>query len=116
MKMNRPNPRSTMPRPSKPQPQPPEPNDPHGFTALMQAFLEWLRVRNYPPRTFTSREQYLRAFATWATERGLSGPAEVTKPILERYQRYLFYRRKPNGDPLSFPTQLNHLLPLRAWF
>jgi hypothetical protein len=30
-----------------------------------------------------------------------SGPAKSLAPILERYQRYLFYYRKQNGEPLS---------------
>ena len=28
--------------------------------------------------------------------------SEVTRPVLERYQRYLFFYRKKNGEPLSF--------------
>jgi len=43
-------------------------------------------------------------------------PNEVTKPILERYQRYLYHFRQPNGNPLSFRTQHGNLSPLRAWF
>ena len=32
----------------------------------------------------------------------LAEPFEITRPVLERYQRYLFYYRKKNGEPLSF--------------
>nr|MBA3487671.1 site-specific tyrosine recombinase XerC [Lysobacter sp.] len=37
-------------------------------------------------------------------------------PILERYQRHLYYHRKANGEPLSFRTQAQRMIPLRAWF
>lgn len=36
--------------------------------------------------------------------------------MLERYQRFLFYYRKKNGQPLSFRTQHACLAPLRVWF
>lgn len=43
-------------------------------------------------------------------------PTEVTKPILERYQRHLFYVRKPNGHPLSAQRQLVLLTQLKGYF
>ena len=41
---------------------------------------------------------------------------EVTRPVLERYQRYLFHYRKKNGEPLSFRASTTRLVPLRVWF
>ncbi|HEV2423407.1 MAG TPA: hypothetical protein VGZ29_01120 [Terriglobia bacterium] len=35
-------------------------------------------------------------------ERSLNEPYEITRPVLERYQRYLFYYRKKDGQPLTF--------------
>jgi integrase/recombinase XerD len=40
----------------------------------------------------------------------------VTLAILERYQRYLYHYRKPNGEPLTFGTQQTRLAPLKAFF
>ena len=40
-------------------------------------------------------EDCLRYFITWCDERGLQRPHDITRPILERYQRYLFLYRKP---------------------
>ena len=40
--------------------------------------------------------------STWCAERGLTEPVEVTRPVLERYQRHLFHYRKSDGEPLSF--------------
>ena len=41
---------------------------------------------------------------------------DVTLPVLERYQRYLYHYRKPNGEPLTFGTQQTRLVPLKAFF
>ena len=43
-------------------------------------------------------------------------PKEITKPILERYQRSLYIHRKGNGDPLTFRAQHARLVPIRAFF
>ena len=37
-------------------------------------------------------------------------------PVLESYQRALFYRRKPDGSPLTVRAQVGHLIALRAMF
>ena len=90
--------------------------DPQGFAALAESYLEALRVRNYSEATIASREHHLREFIKWAEERGLTRPTEVTKPTLERYQRYLFHYRKKNWQPLSFRSQHGCLVPVRALF
>lgn len=41
---------------------------------------------------------------------------EVTRPILESYQRYLYYYRQKNGQPLTFRTQHSRLTPVCRWF
>jgi len=43
-------------------------------------------------------------------------PKEITKPILERYQRHLFYYRKADGAPLSLGSQHAALTPLKTFF
>ncbi|MEK7413007.1 MAG: site-specific tyrosine recombinase XerC, partial [Planctomycetota bacterium] len=51
---------------------------------------------------------------------GLDDPREITKPMLERYQRFLFYYRKPEGkdagEPLSVGMQYQYLTTLKTWF
>jgi len=90
--------------------------DPQGFIVLLEKFAEWLLIHNFADTTVVSRQKYLGYFIAWADQRGLCKPREITKPILERYQRFLFHYRKSNGDPLTFRSQFNHLLPIRAWF
>ena len=91
-------------------------SDARSFAALLAAYADWLRVRNYAEATVTNREHYVGEFAKWCAERALTRPAEVTKPLLERYQRWLFQYRQKNGKPLTFPSQLQHLIPVRAFF
>jgi len=92
------------------------PGDPQGMAVMMDKFIEWMRVTNYSERTVENRLLYLAYFIEWAEERGVTRPTEVTKPVLERYQRYLYQYRKKDGGPLSFRSQHSRLVPLRAWF
>ncbi|MBX5461609.1 MAG: tyrosine-type recombinase/integrase, partial [Steroidobacteraceae bacterium] len=74
-----------------------------------------LRVHNYAEPTVANRELYLGYFVAWCAERGLTQPKEITKPILERYQRALYHLRKANGAPLTFRGQ-HRLVPIRGFF
>ena len=87
-----------------------------GFIVLLSDYIAWLRVRNFSDATAGNRAHYIGEFAKWCHERGVSRPCEGTKPLLERYQRRLFHYRKDDGKPLSFPSQLQHLLHVRAFF
>jgi integrase/recombinase XerD len=90
--------------------------DPQGFVVLLDKFAEWLLVHNFADSTAENHKKYLGYFIAWADQRGLTKPRDITKPILERYQRFLYHYRKANGDPLTFRSQFNHLQPLRSWF
>lgn len=107
-----------MPRKGQHTPLPPigDPTDPDSLYHYMVRFLEAQRIKNYAQRTIENRELYLRYFIHWCEERGLSRPQDITKPILERYQRYLFHYRKHNGEPLSTRSQHTRLTPIRAYF
>jgi integrase/recombinase XerD len=107
-----------MPKKGTHTPLPPigDPTDPNSLYAYLLRFLEWMRVKNYSDRTTENREVYLRYFIEWCEDRGLSQPQEVTKPIIERYQRYLFHYRKKNGEPLSTRSQHTRITPVRAYF
>ncbi len=93
-----------------------DPVDPRGFAQLTEGYCEWMAVRNFSPTTVAMRRRVFDLFVTWALERGLSRPEQITRPILERYQRYLFHFRRPNGKPLSWRGQLSRLSPLRSFF
>lgn len=93
-----------------------EVEDPDALIHWMRRYLEHLAVRNYAERTLVTTEGYVRLFIEWAEDRGLTRPTQITKPILEAYQRWLFYFRRPSGKPLSFLSQRTRLHKLRAFF
>jgi integrase/recombinase XerD len=82
---------------------PGDPNNPFGFIVLSKAFLQWMAVTNYSESTIKNRKTYLRYFIVWCDDRGLTQPGEITRPIIDRYQRYLYYYRKKDGHP--YPIQ-----------
>lgn len=87
-----------------------------GLFPYMQAFLEWTEVKGFSLDTKKRRQAALRRFIVWCNEREIHTPQEVTKPILERYQRYLYYYRKSDGQPLTFGSQHVMLTPLKTFF
>lgn len=90
--------------------------DRQGMYQMVQEYLQYMDIKNYAQTTKQSREFYLYTFLEWSGQRGLIRPSEITKPILERFQRYLFHYRKKDGDPLTFRSQYNRLVAIRAWF
>ena len=91
-------------------------SDPQGMGACLVRYLEWQRVHNYSEWTVANRDKYLGFLIEWCEMRSVTKPHEVTKPLLERYQRYLFHYRKPNGKPLTFGAQFARMVPVRHFF
>ncbi len=58
----------------------------------------------------------LRVFLEWAQERELRRPDQVTRPILESYQRWLQRYRTSQGKPLSVASQLRYLGVIQRLF
>jgi integrase/recombinase XerD len=94
----------------------PYPIDGSGMAPYLARFLEASAAKGLAPRTVEIRDRMLRRFIYWCSERSLDQPQDVTRPILERYRRHLYHTRKTNGEPLSFATQQQRLLPLKAFF
>jgi integrase/recombinase XerD len=106
-----------MPRKGQSRPKPPvgDVRDPDSLYHHLLRYLAHLAEKNYSPRTIESREIYLRYFIAWCDERGLTRPRQLDRPILERYQRHLFYYRKRDGEPLSTRSQHGRIIPIRHW-
>src|SRR5437764_3016895 len=90
--------------------------DRNPLNAYAQSFLEWSAVHGLSAQTIETRSRALKRFIAWCDERDLVHPKDVTLPILERYQRYLYHYRKPNGAPLTFGSQQTMLAPLKGFF
>ena len=78
--------------------------------------LEWMKIRNYSKHTLTHRMSMLGLFNAWCEARSITRPEEITKPILESYQRHIFYLRRPDGRALSFRAQSARVAQVRAFF
>lgn len=88
----------------------------NGFYPYFSRYLSMCEVQQVSKDTIRRRDSALRRFIAWCDERGLDDPKQVTKPILERYQRYLYHYRKDNGDPLSIGSQHVILTPIKSFF
>jgi integrase/recombinase XerD len=75
-----------------------------------------MAVHGYSASTWQVSGESLTLFAGWCHERGIERPAEVTRDLLERFQRWLFHYRRGNGRPLALSTQHQRLVRLRSFF
>ena len=76
-----------------------------------------MRIKIYSERTIGNREIYLRYFIDWCAERGITQPVEVTKAIIERYQRWIYhYRNEKTGRAMSTRRQFVRIVPVRSFF
>jgi integrase/recombinase XerD len=79
-------------------------------------YLEHLEVRNYSLSTMKGTRQKVRNFITWAGERELTDPKEITMAVLESYQREIHRHRKANGKPLTANTQRGYITLIKLFF
>ena len=82
---------------------------------LLRAYLDHLRLRNYSAGTIKKRRCHVNHFIRWSAARSLH-PTEITRKLLESYQRSLFHSLDRHGKQFSFSNQHSRLSSLRAWF
>ena len=83
---------------------------------MINRFFEWMGVKNYSRETIVSWRLLLKYFNAWCEERDVIRPQDVTRPLLERYQRFLFHYINKKGQRLNVNTRHNRLIPVRAFF
>lgn len=79
-------------------------------------WLVYLTQRNYSPHTVKLYDEANRGFLVWCEERGIMTPKEITKKLLESFQRHLYHYRKNDGKPLAVSTQRKRLGVLSRYF
>jgi integrase/recombinase XerD len=89
---------------------------PDALAQWLDGYLESLTVRNYAAQTVEHRRYTLKLFLAWAAERDLTRGGQITRPVLENFQRWLWRYQKPNGQRLGWSTQREHLSSLKDWF
>jgi integrase/recombinase XerD len=92
------------------------PQEVHGLRAALQRYLEHLGIKGYRPMGMATAGRYIGDFIAWADARGVSHPQQISRAVLERYQRFLYHYRKKDGEPLSVAGQRCKLVPLRGYF
>jgi len=90
--------------------------DPHSLVAHLSRYLEAMRSLHYAESTLENRQAHLEQLITWLADRSIGRSADVTREILERYRRWLYYYRKQDGQPLHPHTQGYKLVSVRAFF
>ena len=88
----------------------------NGITPYLNRFIEASAVNGLSETTVQIRRRMVSRFIMWCDERDLDRPQDITRPILERYRRYLYHYRKVDGQPLSFATQQQRLVPIKMFF
>ena len=90
----------------------------HVDNALMtyvHLYIDWLKFTGRTEQTVRGRSTRLEWFVQWCDVRGLSQPEDLTRPVLEAYQRHLYLYRKKDGKPLTIRSQESMLSPLRGF-
>ena len=89
---------------------------PDALALWRDAYIDSLTVRNYAEGTLEGRCDALKVFLIWAAERELTQAAQITRPILEAYQRWLSRYTKADGKRLGWSTQRWRIGTLKDWF
>jgi integrase/recombinase XerD len=91
-------------------------SQPDALALWRDAYLDSLASRNYSATTREGRRDALKVFLLWAQERDLIRAGQITRPILEAYQRWLWRYTKADGKPLGWSTQRSRLGTVKDWF
>ena len=83
---------------------------------FLDEYCQWMETRNYAKGTVQNGRLYIGRCIDWLAERGVLRAQDVTRPMLERYQRVLFHHRKADGQPLSFAGQHVRLTTIQGFF
>ncbi len=86
------------------------------LAAWIRRYLEALAITQHRMGTIQTRRSDLGIFHEWCLEREIKTPIEVSLPILERYQKHLFYLRKADGQPLGVARQSQQITSIRLFF
>lgn len=86
------------------------------LASWVHTHLRWAEVSRLAPMSLVLRQRGLARFVAWAHERGLRHPRELTRQMLEAYQRHLYLARSQrDGAPLGLRTQQQLIGAVRGW-
>ncbi len=79
--------------------------DPSSFLGLIHGFVERCRMLGRDDQTISKHVRFLVALRTWCAARSLVHPSQVTRPVLEAFQRHLSQARKADGTVMTVEVQ-----------
>lgn len=84
---------------------------------LVQDFLEYCEIgKNQSQNTIKNYERYLKKFAVFASNSGVTKAEQITLPLVQKYRLYLNRNvDEKTGQNLKLITQNYHLIALRAF-
>lgn len=91
----------------------------HPPGSLLDLMAQWIRdltVRQYSPDTLRGHLGSLGMFAAWLDERDIRHAAQVTRGMIEVYQRHLHRCRQDDERPLSPMQQYKRLKTIAHFF
>jgi integrase/recombinase XerD len=86
--------------------------DPDSLPAHAERYLAWLTARAYAAGSVLLRRKDLAAFFAFCEERGITRPPDLSRLVIELYQKKVAAIRKKDGSPLSWHTQGQRLLSI----
>ena len=89
--------------------------DPHSLAAQVERHLGWLEARDYAETSVESRRRDITAFVLWCEERGLTRPPELTRLVLDLYQKRVARIERRDGATISPRTQRLKLLAVAGF-
>jgi len=100
---------------------PPTGDAPDALGECARMWCEADAARGFSPQTIASREHYLRKFIEWAVERDVRRASEVTRPVLEAYQRHISRipperHTRGQGEHLGWSVQRKRMHCVKDWF
>ncbi|WP_425394994.1 site-specific tyrosine recombinase XerC [Aeoliella sp.] len=93
-----------------------DPTDPQGMNRLLVAYFEALLIRNYSEETIKKHRLQLNDFIVWCEDRDITRPAQVSRQVVQNYQRHLMRQIDKRGKPYSFRNQYSRVCSIRCWF
>ncbi len=93
-----------------------DPSDPQGMCVLLRRYFESLLLRNYSPETIKKHRLQLNDFIRWCEDRDLVQPQEITRQLIQNYQRHMLRQIDKRGNVFSFRNQYSRVCSIRCWF
>ena len=91
-------------------------DDPLALGSLLLNHLDALTILGRSAKTVRSRRFNMNLFIDFCGERDIQQARDVSRVVVERYQRHVFLHKTREGAPLSFRSQCELLLAVKAFF